>query len=195
MTRPTDRYVWHHAPGQNHLFSKQLSKHNIGAYREICRELGKSIQVVSIDREQNGNGCAADESNLFRAGRGMTSDDLHGTKGLDHRVSDVCSDLKCLLLIVQYFVDLTRTVQTLEAETADLRGQLDEALSLCEERGRSVEELQADSGRMKRQFSHLQATLHLRNAEATRRTHLLETNARRLQQLGGLLRDWEREVA
>jgi len=45
---PTDPYGWSYLPERQHLFLKQLSKHNIGAYREICRELGTSIEVVAV---------------------------------------------------------------------------------------------------------------------------------------------------
>lgn len=72
--------------------------------------------------------------------------------------------------------------------------RLEEALSLCEERARALEELRADGERLTTQVGHLQATLRLRNAEAVRRTRLLDTNGQRLQQLGMLLRDWEREA-
>ena len=45
----TDPYAWQYGPEQRHLFQKQLSKHNIGAYRQICHELGRSIRVVARD--------------------------------------------------------------------------------------------------------------------------------------------------
>ena len=46
---PTDPYAWPYSPEQEHLFRKQLSKHNVGAYRQICEHLGHSIQVVLRD--------------------------------------------------------------------------------------------------------------------------------------------------
>lgn len=37
---PTNPYVWRHGLEQEHLFRKQLSKHNVSAYRQICQHLG-----------------------------------------------------------------------------------------------------------------------------------------------------------
>lgn len=97
--------------------------------------------------------------------------------------------------MVQYVIGLTRTIETLETEKEEVTCRLDEALSLCDERARTTEEVQAENMSLTRQIGHLQATLRLRNAEAIRRTHALEGNAQRLQQLGVLIRDWEREIA
>lgn len=47
ITAASDPYRWKYNPDRQHLFTKQISKHNAGAYREISRELGKSIEVVS----------------------------------------------------------------------------------------------------------------------------------------------------
>jgi len=32
-----------------HLFQKQLSKHSVGAYRELCRGVGVSFEAVLVD--------------------------------------------------------------------------------------------------------------------------------------------------
>lgn len=44
-----DGYVWSRIPEREHLFPKQLSKHSIGAYMELCREVGVS-QGHSINK-------------------------------------------------------------------------------------------------------------------------------------------------
>ena len=41
-----DAYNWIRHPERDHLFSKQLSKHSVGAYTELCREVGKSFKAV-----------------------------------------------------------------------------------------------------------------------------------------------------
>ena len=54
-----DSYAWSVLPERKHLFTKQLSKHSVGAYVELCREVGKSFEAViparvtkeSIDEE------------------------------------------------------------------------------------------------------------------------------------------------
>ena len=47
MTNADDLYTWQALPEKQHLFKKQLSKHSIGAYRELCREVGVSFEAVS----------------------------------------------------------------------------------------------------------------------------------------------------
>ncbi|EXJ73551.1 uncharacterized protein A1O5_03312 [Cladophialophora psammophila CBS 110553] len=42
-----DGYRWVRQPEREHLFMKQLSKHSIGAYMELCREINISIEAVA----------------------------------------------------------------------------------------------------------------------------------------------------
>lgn len=46
ITSPDDPYAWRCLPEKQHLFSKHLSKHSVGAYRELCREIGVSFEAV-----------------------------------------------------------------------------------------------------------------------------------------------------
>ena len=46
ITHADDPYIWQALPEKQHLFKKQLSKHSIGAYRELCREVGVSFEAV-----------------------------------------------------------------------------------------------------------------------------------------------------
>lgn len=46
LTSADDPYTWQVLPEKNHLFRKQLSKHSIGAYRELCRGVGVSFEAV-----------------------------------------------------------------------------------------------------------------------------------------------------
>ena len=46
-----DSYAWNVRPERKHLlrkglFRKQLSKHAVGAYMELCREVGNSFEAV-----------------------------------------------------------------------------------------------------------------------------------------------------
>ena len=43
-----DGYVWSVLPEKKYLFSKQLSKHSIGAYTELCRGVGVSFEAVVV---------------------------------------------------------------------------------------------------------------------------------------------------
>ena len=43
---PSDGYIWAVLPEKQYLFSKQLSKHSIGAYMELCRGVGVSFEAL-----------------------------------------------------------------------------------------------------------------------------------------------------
>lgn len=45
----SDPYTWSYMPHRRHLFRKHISKHNLGAYREICAEVGRSFEAVARD--------------------------------------------------------------------------------------------------------------------------------------------------
>jgi hypothetical protein len=46
ITGAEDLYTWTVLPQRRHLFKKHLSKHSIGAYKELCREVGKSFETA-----------------------------------------------------------------------------------------------------------------------------------------------------
>jgi hypothetical protein len=46
ITAVEDLYRWKFLPGKEHLFEKQLSKHSIGAYMELFRDVGISFEAV-----------------------------------------------------------------------------------------------------------------------------------------------------
>ena len=48
ITNAEDPYIWQALPEKSHLFKKQLSKHTIGAYKELCREVGVSFEAVLV---------------------------------------------------------------------------------------------------------------------------------------------------
>ena len=55
LTGPDDLYKWRVVHGQEHpattqIFEKQLSKHSIGAYRHLYREIGQSIEAVLANK-------------------------------------------------------------------------------------------------------------------------------------------------
>jgi hypothetical protein len=47
MPDSQDGYMWSFLPEREHLFTKQLSKHSIGLYMVLCREVGKSFEAVA----------------------------------------------------------------------------------------------------------------------------------------------------
>jgi hypothetical protein len=44
-----DGYRWSYLDHKAHLFGKQLSKHNVSAYRQLCREVGRSFEAVPTE--------------------------------------------------------------------------------------------------------------------------------------------------
>ena len=46
ITSAIDPYTWRILPEKQYLFKKHLSKHSIGAYRELCREVGISFEAA-----------------------------------------------------------------------------------------------------------------------------------------------------
>lgn len=48
ITNAEDPYIWQALPEKSHLFKKQLSKHTIGAYKELCREVGVSFEAALV---------------------------------------------------------------------------------------------------------------------------------------------------
>lgn len=50
ITHADDPYTWEALPEKQHLFKKQLSKHSVGAYRALCREVGVSFEAVPTTR-------------------------------------------------------------------------------------------------------------------------------------------------
>ena len=53
ITSSNDPYTWHRLPDKQHLFEKHLSKHSIGAYRELCRGIGVSFEAVLVPESNN----------------------------------------------------------------------------------------------------------------------------------------------
>ena len=53
ITSANDPYTWQILAGKEHLFTKNLSKHSIGAYRELCRGVGVSFETVLAPGSSN----------------------------------------------------------------------------------------------------------------------------------------------
>ncbi|KAB5515613.1 hypothetical protein GE09DRAFT_1045727 [Coniochaeta sp. 2T2.1] len=46
VTSKEDQYCWRAVPQMRHLFSKQLSDHNLGAFKDLCRGVGITFEAV-----------------------------------------------------------------------------------------------------------------------------------------------------
>ena len=53
ITSANDPYTWQILPEKEHLFKKHLSKHSIGAYRELCRGVDVSFEAVLAPESSN----------------------------------------------------------------------------------------------------------------------------------------------
>ena len=56
ITNAEDPYTWEALPEKSYLFKKQLSKHNISAYRELCREVGLSFEAALAPKSSSFTG-------------------------------------------------------------------------------------------------------------------------------------------
>lgn len=65
ITSKDDPYCWKILPGKEHLFQKQLSKHSIGAYMELFREVGASFEAVLAISETSGQEQSSDGNITF----------------------------------------------------------------------------------------------------------------------------------
>ena len=46
ITGPDDAYAWKVLPEKEYLFKKHMSKHSVGAYRELYRGVGISFEAI-----------------------------------------------------------------------------------------------------------------------------------------------------
>jgi len=53
ITSSNDPYTWQILPEKQHLFKKHLSKHSIGAYRELCRGIDVLFEAVLAPESNN----------------------------------------------------------------------------------------------------------------------------------------------
>jgi len=62
ITHSDDPYTWRTLPQKQHLFKKHLSKHSIGAYRELYRGVGESFEAIrAAEAEKPVDGKALEE--------------------------------------------------------------------------------------------------------------------------------------
>jgi len=53
ITSADDPYTWQILPEKQYLFTKHLSKHSIGAYKELCQGVGVSFEAVLASESSN----------------------------------------------------------------------------------------------------------------------------------------------
>ncbi|KAF2176044.1 hypothetical protein K469DRAFT_608542, partial [Zopfia rhizophila CBS 207.26] len=50
---PDDPYCWRVVPEKQHLFSKKISDHSIGAYKYLCEGVGTTFEAISARRRNS----------------------------------------------------------------------------------------------------------------------------------------------
>lgn len=133
-------------PERAHLFRKHLSKHNLGAYRELCREVGRSFEATSL---RNGIEAAASEPDDKSTRTDDSGQDFHkNTYRTSPRGSTFASTI----------AQLKSANASLEAVVAQQKDSLEQYRS-------EVTKLHTDILQTEDQVRSLKSTLYHRNCE------------------------------
>lgn len=180
----TDAYVWKCLPRSQHLFDKRISKHNIRAYREIIRELGTSIEVLTKHAPVS---CSKNPSTIFEQGMATSPSIMANSLDVDyedHRYIET-------MVANQVKQGFTHTISELQRHNDDLFSQLQEASNRVNQQELRAAQLQAKVDESSRRVKELESTLQHRNAEAARRTRVHEEYKARIQQVEDWIKDWQ----
>ncbi|KAK5093984.1 hypothetical protein LTS08_008768 [Lithohypha guttulata] len=180
---PADPYVWQYGPEQQHLFRKQLSKHNLGAYRQICQHLGRSIWAVLRDGQASRSRSMPDTDSRECLA-------LLGLPGL--RSSPKCCGVTVRNTAQELSTEHVSARQELEIKNQSLVARLEVVTSVAEGRHHEIQRLQESQDAMEQRLRELQTTVQLRDAEALRRTKLVEEYWAKEHTMTTLLQGWER---
>lgn len=108
ITTGDDPYTWKVLPGKEHLFAKQMSKHSIGLYMELFREVGHSFEAViatsKVTIEDQGNdGGATFSGKIAELERHNSSlmQELCKAESRDERAQREIVQLKAMILVLE----------------------------------------------------------------------------------------------
>ena len=59
-----DPYSWVVLPEKRHLFTKNISDHSTGAYKELCDGVGKTFEATSAQSQASGHEAEMQRVNL-----------------------------------------------------------------------------------------------------------------------------------
>ncbi|KAK5077416.1 hypothetical protein LTR24_009663 [Lithohypha guttulata] len=182
---PADPYAWRYGLEQEHLFRRQLSKHNVSAYRQICQHLGHAIQAVLHDGQPMRSSTPRDvdsgERSKLPPSRSARSPPSHG-----------CGDGEPGHTTRELSTEHPSTLQELETEKQSLTARLEVAMSVAEERNIEIQRLQESNDTTEQHLRELQATIQQRDVEALRCTQLVVEYKEKEQAMTVLLHGWER---
>lgn len=193
MPRPTDPYVWKYLPVREHLFRKQLSKHNSGAYREISRELGHSIEVT---RQHHYHTSYTASQSCHQQEPAIPQPDSH--EALDPRLF---SDQPCNhpselsdIDVPSYEQSFTQSIHILEKENCTLKSQLTASELLANERLQTIDCMQVNYMAVTENVRQLRSTLEVKNIQEGQRAQRLEAYESKVKELEPSLRLWARKL-
>ncbi|KAF2008252.1 hypothetical protein BU24DRAFT_360698, partial [Aaosphaeria arxii CBS 175.79] len=122
LPRLDDPYRWRAVPEKQHLFSKNLSDHSIGAYKSLCDGIGKTFEAVLL-----GTSMLPTEADIGFTGKiSRLQKENSGLKAeLETYKSSLCIEQ-------QKRLDLENTVNCLQLEIAQTQAYLEESLKAAE---------------------------------------------------------------
>ncbi|KAF2008351.1 hypothetical protein BU24DRAFT_360565 [Aaosphaeria arxii CBS 175.79] len=122
LPRSDDPYRWHSVPEKQHLFSKNLSDHSIGAYKSLCSGIGKTFEAAVL-----GTSMLPTEADISFTGK---------ISRLQTENSDLKAELETcksnLCIEQQKRLDLENTVNCLQLEIVQTQAYLEESLKAVE---------------------------------------------------------------
>ncbi|KAH6667432.1 hypothetical protein B0J14DRAFT_658881 [Halenospora varia] len=129
ITRVEDPYSWQSLPARTHLFEKNLSKHSIGAYMELCREVGVSFEAVAKD------------NNLFTGPAANFTDRIAGLEAENSRLMGEVNKLKDIAAAESTFKrgaeeaanQLTAVLHAAELENQHLKRDIQKWATIAED--------------------------------------------------------------
>ncbi|KAK5308901.1 hypothetical protein LTR70_010751 [Exophiala xenobiotica] len=149
---PADPYAWQYGPEQEHLFRKQLSKHTVSAYRQICQHLGHAIQAVLHDgqpvRSSTPRDVDSGKCSRFPPPGSPGSPSSHGCGHAvpGHTARELSTEHMFAL-------------QELETENQSLAARLDVAMSVAEEWNIEIQRLHESNDATEQRLRELQTTI------------------------------------
>jgi delta 1-pyrroline-5-carboxylate dehydrogenase len=138
-------YAWHiEDPSLEPLFSKQLSKHSVGVYMQLCAEVGRSFWAIRADTPTS----VSTPYNLSRPRLTVCIQTNRGPS-LDEQIKVLQSENTVLSeelqTAKQYVQELQQRNQTLEKEAVDMKELLNSRNLIIDGYEREIQKLRSEA--------------------------------------------------